>query len=75
VPTRQAEFIDRLRRFMEPSGGERPLADFIASLTFEQARDCTSAYFGQEKDYPHSRPRFVTVFGRLALPALIKGDV
>ena len=75
MSTRQTEFIGRLRRFMEASGQERPLTDFIASLKFDEARDCTSAYFSLETDYLQSRPKFVTVFGRLALHTLAKGDV
>jgi hypothetical protein len=72
---RQAECIDRVRTFMEPSGQERPLVDFIASLKFDDARDCMSAYFGLENEYLHSRAKFVTVFGRLAVHTLAKGDV
>ena len=75
MSARTTEFIAHYRKYMEPTGSSSALFEFIDVLRFDDARDCTLAYFDLDKEYLHARPKARVVFLKLALRSLDQGDV
>src|SRR5258708_341258 len=60
---------------MKPSGTERPLFAFIASLAFEDLHECTSWYFAHDREYVGAGQKSLSVFLQLTHQSIAKGDV
>ena len=51
MSARTTEFIALYREYMEPTGSSSALFGFIDVLRFDEARDCTLAYFDLDQEY------------------------